>query len=97
VDGRAPALSAEPSYVKGQIEVQDEGSQIAALLSGAEPGWQVLDLCAGGGGKTLCLAAMMDNKGQLYATDKDGRRLSPIFERLERAGVRNVQVRAPVL
>jgi 16S rRNA (cytosine967-C5)-methyltransferase len=95
VDGRAPALSAEPSYVKGQIEVQDEGSQIAALLSGAEPGWQVLDLCAGGGGKTLCLAAMMDNKGQLYATDKDGRRLSPIFERLERAGVRNVQVRAP--
>ena len=94
-DGRGPALSAEPAYVKGLVEVQDEGSQLAALLSGAEPGMQALDLCAGAGGKTLALAAMMENQGQIYATDDDGRRLAPIFGRLERAGARNVQVRAP--
>ncbi len=56
---------------------------------------QVLDLCAGAGGKTLALAAMMDNHGQVYATDTDGRRLAPIFDRLARSGARNVQVRAP--
>jgi 16S rRNA (cytosine967-C5)-methyltransferase len=54
-----------------------------------------VDLCAGGGGKTLALAAAMGNKGQLYATDDDKRRLAPIHARLERAGVRNVQVRTP--
>jgi 16S rRNA (cytosine967-C5)-methyltransferase len=94
-DGRQPALSAEPAYARGFVEVQDEGSQIAALLTGADASQQVLDLCAGGGGKTLALAAMMENKGQIYATDRDGRRLSPIWDRMERAGVRNVQVRAP--
>jgi len=94
-DGRGPALSAEPAYVKGQVEVQDEGSQLAALLSGAKPEMQVLDLCAGAGGKTLALAAMMENHGQIYATDDDGRRLTPIYDRLARAVVRNVQVRAP--
>ena len=56
---------------------------------------QVLDLCAGAGGKTLALAAMMQNKGQIYATDSAGHRLAPIFQRLERSGARNVQVRAP--
>ncbi len=94
-DGRSPALAAEPAFAKGFVEVQDEGSQIAALLSGAKPGDQVLDLCAGSGGKTLALAAMMDNKGQIYATDVDGRRLMPIYDRISRANVRNVQVRAP--
>jgi 16S rRNA (cytosine967-C5)-methyltransferase len=94
-DGRGPALSAEPAYVKGAVEVQDEGSQLASLLSGAKPDMQVLDLCAGGGGKALALAAMMENHGQIYATDDDGRRLTPIFDRLARAGARNVQVRAP--
>ncbi len=94
-DGRGPALAAEPAYVKGLVEVQDEGSQLAALISEAKPGMQVLDLCAGAGGKTLALAAMMDNHGQVYATDEDGRRLTPIFDRLARSGARNVQVRAP--
>ncbi len=94
-DGRAPALTAEPAYAKGQVEIQDEGSQIAALLSGAKAGSQVLDLCAGGGGKSLALAAQMTNKGQIYATDADGRRLAPIHDRLARADARNVQVRHP--
>ena len=64
-------------------------------MAGAAPGEQVLDLCAGGGGKTLALAAAMENKGQIYATDDDKRRLAPIHERLTRAGARNVQVRTP--
>jgi len=94
-DGRGPALMAEPAYVKGLVEVQDEGSQLAALFCEAKPGMQVLDLCAGAGGKTLALAAGMGNQGQIYATDEDGRRLAPIFERLARSGARNVQVRSP--
>src|SRR5262249_58793994 len=85
----------EPGFMKGTGEVQDEGSQLAALLAAAKPGQQVVDLCAGAGGKTLALAAMMENRGQLYATDLDKRRLAPIHERLARADVRNVQVRTP--
>jgi 16S rRNA (cytosine967-C5)-methyltransferase len=94
-DGRAPPLASDPAYVKGLIEVQDEGSQLAALLAEAKAGMQVLDLCAGAGGKTLALAAAMENQGQIYATDSDARRLAPIFGRLARSGARNVQVRAP--
>ena len=63
-EGRNPALAAEADYVKGRVEIQDEGSQLAALLSAAKPGEQVLDLCAGAGGKTLALAALMQNKGR---------------------------------
>jgi 16S rRNA (cytosine967-C5)-methyltransferase len=94
-DGRGPALAAEAAFAKGLVEIQDEGSQLASLLCAAKPGEQVLDLCAGGGGKTLALAAEMENRGQIYATDTDGRRLMPIYARLERANARNVQVRAP--
>jgi 16S rRNA (cytosine967-C5)-methyltransferase len=94
-DAKSPAIHAEPAFLKGMIEVQDEGSQLAALFSGAKPGEQVIDLCAGAGGKTLALAAMMANKGQIYATDDDKRRLAPIHERLARSGARNVQVRTP--
>ena len=90
--GRSPHLEADAGHGKGWFEVQDEGSQIAALLSCTAPGKQVLDLCAGSGGKTLALAAAMDNKGQIYAWDADPIRLRPIFERLKRAGVRNAQV-----
>jgi 16S rRNA (cytosine967-C5)-methyltransferase len=94
-DGRGPAVQSEPEFLKGWIEIQDEGSQLAALLSGVNPGEQVVDLCAGGGGKTLALAALMQNHGQIYATDNDARRLAPIHDRLARAGARNVQVRTP--
>jgi 16S rRNA (cytosine967-C5)-methyltransferase len=94
-DAKAPPIHAEPAFLKGMIEVQDEGSQLAALFSGATPGEQVVDLCAGAGGKTLALAAMMQNKGQIYATDDDKRRLVPLHERLKRSGARNVQVRTP--
>jgi 16S rRNA (cytosine967-C5)-methyltransferase len=92
--GRQPNIEAEPGHGKGWYEVQDEGSQIAALMAGAGPRKQVLDLCAGAGGKTLAFAAMMRNTGQVYAYDDDPQRLRPIFERLKRAGVRNVQVLA---
>jgi 16S rRNA (cytosine967-C5)-methyltransferase len=90
-----PAVHAEPAFIKGMIEVQDEGSQLATLLPAPKPGEQVIDLCAGAGGKTLALAALMSNRGQIYATDLDKRRLAPIHTRLERAGVHNVQVRTP--
>ncbi|MGP0089348.1 MAG: RsmB/NOP family class I SAM-dependent RNA methyltransferase [Xanthobacteraceae bacterium] len=94
-EAKSPAIHAEPAFIKGLIEIQDEGSQLAALLAGAKPGDQVVDLCAGAGGKTLAMAAAMENRGQIFATDRDKRRLAPIHARLERAGARNVQVRTP--
>lgn len=94
-EGKAPPVSSEPAFLKGEVEVQDEGSQIAAILARPAPGDQVLDLCAGAGGKTLEFAALMDNKGQIYAHDADIRRLKPLHERIARAGARNVQVRSP--
>ena len=94
-DARSPAIHAEPPFRKGEIEIQDEGSQLAALFAGAKPGMQVVDLAAGAGGKTLALAAAMENRGQIYATDADKRQLAPIHERIARAGIRNVQVRTP--
>ena len=94
-DAKNPAIHAEPAFIKGLVEIQDEGSQLAALLTDAKPGAQVVDLCAGAGGKTLALAAMMEDRGQVYATDQDKRRLAPIHARLSRAGAHNIQVRTP--
>jgi 16S rRNA (cytosine967-C5)-methyltransferase len=94
-DARNPGIHAEEDFIKGAIEVQDEGSQLATLVSAAKPGEQVIDLCAGAGGKTLALAAMMQGKGRLIATDRDKRQLAPIHERLSRAGVHNADVRTP--
>ncbi|MDJ0514479.1 MAG: RsmB/NOP family class I SAM-dependent RNA methyltransferase [Methyloceanibacter sp.] len=88
---RTPQVEADAAHGKGWFEVQDEGSQIAAALSGVAPRLQVMDLCAGAGGKTLALAAAMENTGQLYAYDADRFRLRPLFERVRRAGARNVQ------
>ena len=94
-DGRGPPVQAEPSHQKGLFEVQDEGSQLAALIAAAGGGEQVVDLCAGAGGKTLALGAQMGGRGQLYAHDDDVRRLKPLHERATRAGLRNLQIRAP--
>ncbi|NOJ48348.1 RsmB/NOP family class I SAM-dependent RNA methyltransferase [Bradyrhizobium archetypum] len=94
-DARNPGIHAEQDFIKGAIEVQDEGSQLAALFTAARPAEQVIDLCAGAGGKTLALAAMMGGKGRLIATDRDKRQLAPIYERLSRAGVHNAEIRAP--
>jgi 16S rRNA (cytosine967-C5)-methyltransferase len=94
-DAKNPGIHAEEDFIKGLVEVQDEGSQLAALFSAAKPGEQVIDLCAGAGGKTLALAAMMQGKGRLIATDHDKRQLAPIHERLSRAGVHNAEVRTP--
>ena len=91
-DTRNANVEAEPAHGMGWFEVQDAGSQVAALLSGAQSGSSVADICAGAGGKTLALAAMMKNEGRLVAHDLDRFRLRPIFERLTRAGVTNCEV-----
>jgi 16S rRNA (cytosine967-C5)-methyltransferase len=90
--GRHPNVQAEPAFQKGWFEVQDEGSQVVSELAGAAPGMQVLDYCAGAGGKTLALSAAMENKGQIFAYDSEKARLAPIFDRLRRSDNRNVQV-----
>lgn len=89
--GKSPHVEAEAAHGKGWFEVQDEGSQIAAAIAAPQPRQQILDLCAGSGGKTLAMAAAMQNTGQIMAYDRDKSQLRPIFERLKRAGVRNVQ------
>lgn len=94
--GRTFPWATEQSFLKGWFEVQDEGSQLAAMLSDVQPGMQVADVCAGGGGKTLALAALMQGKGQIYAYDVDGRRLAPLKQRADRAGAHNIQIRAPM-
>ncbi len=87
-----PNIEAEAAHGRGWFEVQDEASQIAVYLSGAGPRLQILDLCAGSGGKTLGFAALTRNTGQIFAYDSDMQRLRPIFDRLKRAGARSVQV-----
>ena len=92
---RAAPVEVLPEFAKGWFEIQDLGSQVAAALAGDIAHRQVLDICAGGGGKTLALAAAMANTGQLFAYDADGRRLADTQRRAARAGVRNLQVRSP--
>jgi 16S rRNA (cytosine967-C5)-methyltransferase len=78
-------------FKNGAIEVQDEGSQLAALLADARPGMRVADFCAGAGGKTLALAAAMQNRGHLVAADIAAKRLERATQRLRRAGASIVQ------
>lgn len=75
------------SFRDGWIEVQDEGSQLISLLVGARPGSRIVDACAGGGGKTLHMAAMMENRGAILCLDVGEERLKGLRARLERAGV----------
>ena len=85
-------VEAEPAHGLGHFEVQDEASQLAALIAAPKPGQIVIDLCAGAGGKTLALAALMENQGQLVAYDRDKHRLRPIFERITRSGASCIEV-----
>jgi 16S rRNA (cytosine967-C5)-methyltransferase len=87
------AVEESEAWRSGLVEVQDEGSQMLALACGAAPGMDVVDLCAGAGGKTLALAAEMENRGRLVASDTDRTRLSRMRPRLERAGVSIVEPR----
>ncbi len=80
-----------PSFKQGWFEIQDEGSQLLALLTGVKAGQKVVDFCAGAGGKTLAMAAMMENKGTVYACDVHTKRLEQLGKRTKRAGVHNVR------
>ncbi len=85
-----PALAKVDVFARGAIEVQDEGSQMLALLLDAHRGEMVVDFCAGAGGKTLAIGASMRNTGRLYAFDTSGHRLDAIKPRLARSGLSNV-------
>ena len=87
---KKPALQNLPLFKEGAIEVQDEGSQILAQLVGARRGEMVVDFCAGAGGKTLALGAIMRNTGRLYAFDISDKRLAKLKPRLARSGLSNV-------
>ena len=88
-----PQIAQHPLYMNGSIEIQDEGSQMIAALADAKPGEQVVDFCAGAGGKTLALAASMNNKGRIVATDVLEKRLEKAKVRFRRAGVHNIETR----
>jgi 16S rRNA (cytosine967-C5)-methyltransferase len=88
-----PSLNTLPMLKNGQIEIQDEGSQMVALLVDARPGERVVDFCAGAGGKTLAIAAMMKNKGRIIACDVLEGRLKRSTERFRRAGLHNIEVK----
>lgn len=90
IEGRR-ALQASKAFREGLIEVQDEGSQLIALMCDAKPGMAVADYCAGAGGKTLALAAEMQGQGRLVALDSDVKRLERARPRLMRAGVEIVE------
>ena len=85
-----PSLAKWPAFVQGEVEVQDEGSQLLALLLDAKRGEMVVDFCAGAGGKTLAIGAAMRNSGRLYAFDTSAHRLDALKPRLARSGLSNV-------
>ena len=88
-----PALNALPMLKNGEIEIQDEGSQMVAFLVDAKPGNRVVDFCAGAGGKTLAIAAAMQNKGRIIACDVLRGRLKRSAERFRRAGLHNIEIK----
>jgi 16S rRNA (cytosine967-C5)-methyltransferase len=88
-----PSLSNLSMLKDGRIEIQDEGSQLVALALNAKPGERVVDFCAGAGGKTLAIGAMMDNKGRISACDVMEGRLKKSAERFRRAGLHNIEIR----
>ncbi|MGQ0507474.1 MAG: RsmB/NOP family class I SAM-dependent RNA methyltransferase [Myxococcaceae bacterium] len=91
LDSRGNLLGSK-AHRLGHFEAQDEGSQLLAEMAAARPGDRVLDLCAGAGGKSLALAAEMENQGELFVYDVDGERLDRLLQRASRAGVSCVRV-----
>ncbi len=91
--GKRQPLNTHELWEDGTLEVQDEASQVVSLLCDAQPGMQVLDYCAGAGGKSLSLAATMQNKGNLILSDIHPHRLQRAKERLRRAGVTTYQLK----
>ena len=89
-----PQIAQHPLYLNGSIEIQDEGSQMIAVVADAKPGEQVVDFCAGAGGKTLALGASMNNKGRIVAMDVLEKRLEKAKLRFRRAGLHNIETRA---
>ena len=85
-----PALAKHPLFLEGAFEVQDEGSQLLGFLLEPKRGEMVVDFCAGAGGKTLLLGALMRNTGRLYAFDVSDKRLANLKPRLARSGLSNV-------
>jgi 16S rRNA (cytosine967-C5)-methyltransferase len=85
-----PAINKQPVFLDGRVEVQDEGSQLLAAIVAPRRGEMVVDFCAGGGGKTLALGALMRNTGRLYAFDVSAKRLAGLDPRLARSGLSNV-------
>jgi len=88
-----PSLARLPMLKTGEVEIQDEGSQLVAMLVDARPGERVVDFCAGAGGKTLAIAAQMANKGHVIACDVLEGRLKRAAERFRRAGLHNIETR----
>ncbi len=88
--GEKPALQKHPLFLDGSIEVQDEASQLLALIVGVKRREMVVDFCAGAGGKTLALGSMMRSEGRLYAFDTSEKRLANLAPRLKRSGLSNV-------
>lgn len=88
---RRVALFGLEAFKQGWFDIQDEGSQLLALVSGVEAGNKVVDFCAGAGGKTLAMAAMMHNRGTIYACDVHSKRLEQLSIRAKRAGVHNLR------
>jgi 16S rRNA (cytosine967-C5)-methyltransferase len=88
-----PSLAGLPMLKTGQAEIQDEGSQLVAMLVDARPGERVVDFCAGAGGKTLAIATQMANKGHVVACDVMEGRLKRAAERFRHAGLHNIQTR----
>ena len=92
---RLPNVQIEPIYQEGGVEIQDEGSQIIASLINAQDGDKILDMCAGGGGKSLAIASDMKDGVDITAYDIDKRRLAPLYQRKMRAGVNNIDIVQP--
>jgi 16S rRNA (cytosine967-C5)-methyltransferase len=88
-------IEQQDCYSAGRVDIQDDGSQMVALACHAKPGDTVIDLCAGGGGKSLALAALMHNEGQIIASDIDAARLAHIWPRAQRLGVNIIRTAGP--